>query len=88
MSRESRLADASTRIMPPKDPATGRFQKRPAPPQIGGNIALNSARIPGGLGFKLPAPVTVAGIEWQPSDGHCFASPIGAALAAELAAAS
>jgi hypothetical protein len=42
----------------------------------------------GARGFALAAPVTFAGIEWTPADGDPLASPIGAALAAELAAAS
>jgi hypothetical protein len=42
----------------------------------------------GARGFDLAAPVEFAGIEWTPADGDPFASPIGAALAAEMAGAA
>lgn len=60
MSAASRLANANTRIMPPKDPITGKFQKRPDPADLGPQLGKNRAGVAGGLGFELPAPVTVA----------------------------
>jgi hypothetical protein len=43
--------------------------------------------VPGARGFDLVTPIVVAGIEWIPADGDPLASPIGTALAAEMAAA-
>ena len=60
----------------------GKFVKTPKLP----SIALNSAGVPGGLGFELAEPLNIAGTVWVPADGEPSACPIGAALAAELAA--
>lgn len=57
----------------------GQFVKVPPLP----SIALNSANVPGGLRYKLDAPVVVVGMEWTPEDART--TPIGAALAAERA---
>lgn len=78
MSAASRLAAADQCIVTP----------RPNPGDLGWQLGKNRADVPGGLGFELAAPVVVAGIEWTPDDGGPFASPIGAALAAELAEVS
>lgn len=78
MSRASRLAAADTCFDRPRDETTGKFRKR-------AELARNGARVPGALGFVLDGPVQVCGIEWHPSDGEPWGSPIGVALAAEMA---
>lgn len=94
MSAASRLEKAD-RCFVARDPHTGRFVKTSidtakvnAAAPSWPSLALNSAGIAGGLGFELPTPVVVAGIEWSPDDGGAFASPIGVALAAEMAGVS
>lgn len=61
--------------------SAARENAAPTAPQLG----LNSAGVPGGVGFELAEPVTVAGVEWTPEDGAPSACPIGTALAAETA---
>lgn len=86
MSKASRLAAADTRILPPKDPATGRFTKRTEPGRVGPQLGLNSAGVSGGCGTAAPdAPFEVCGIRWEPIDCSPWHSPIGAALAVEMA---
>lgn len=94
MSAASRLEKAD-RCFVARDPHTGRFVKTSidtakvnAAAPSWPSLALNSALIPGGLGFELDTPVTVAGVEWTPADGAPFATPIAVALAAELAGVS
>lgn len=70
---------------PSRDPRTGRFRKPWKASTVSCQLARNSAGIPGGLGFELPEPVTVLGMTWTPADGDAWASPIGTALAAEIA---
>ncbi len=75
MSHASRLEKAATRIQSPDE--TRGF----------GNIGLNSAGIPGGVGaVLLDGPVEVGGMEWRPEDGYCWSATIDTALAAEMAA--
>lgn len=69
-----------------RHPTSGRFVSKWS--LIGPQLGLNRSRVPGGLGFDLGEPVTVCDILWTPSDGAPSASPIGAALAAEMAGAS
>lgn len=69
-----------------RHPVSGRFVSRWK--MIGPQLGLNRGRVPGGLGFCLAEPVTVCDILWMPADGAPNASPIGAALAAEMAGAS
>lgn len=78
MSRASRLALADTRILPPRDSATKKFRKV-------ADLARNSGKVGGALGFVLAEPVQVCGIEWVPADAEPWAAPIGAWLAAETA---
>lgn len=80
MSAASRWEAAGTRIVPTKDPATGKFLKRAELP----SLALNRAQIAGGLGFELAAPVEAGGLEWLPEHGSPWGSPIGCAWAAEF----
>lgn len=77
MSAASRLALAETRILPPRDSATKKFRKV-------ADLARNSAKVPGALGFILEAPLQVCGLDWAPADAEPWGSPIGAALAVEL----
>lgn len=81
MSRASRLAKASTRIEPPRGP-DGKFVKS----STAGQLGLNSAGVPGGVGtVHLDAPIDAGGVQWTPADGQWDHSPIGAALAVEMA---
>lgn len=85
MSRASRLRAAGTRIVPPKDPRTGRFQKRPTPGRVGPQLGLNSGSVPGGCGAAAPdGPFEACGIQWEPIDCSPWHSPIGASLALEM----
>jgi hypothetical protein len=61
--------------------ARSRATAKPADPQP----AADRRDVPGASGFELDAPITVLGIKWTPEDGAADASPIGAALAAEVA---
>lgn len=86
MSRASRLAAADTRIEKPRHPTSGRFVSRWD--MIGPQLGLNRSRVPGGLGFELEKAVVAAGIVWLPEHGWPSESPIGTALAAEIASTS
>lgn len=85
MSTASRLAAADTRILPPKDPATGRFVKRPDPADLGPQLGKNRAQVPGGLwADPLPGFITVGKQTWSPEDAEPHCVPIGYQLAVEM----
>ncbi len=73
MSRATRMQKAATRIQSPDSGV--------------GHLGRNAAGIPGGVGsVDISSPVEIAGYRWDSRDGRWdCGSPIGAALAVEMA---
>ncbi|MFC5230215.1 hypothetical protein [Pseudonocardia zijingensis] len=79
-------AQAETTAAPPApaEPSSGQESTVEVQPAV----ADRPGRVPGCGGFDLQTAIVVAGIEWIPADGLPHMSPIGTALAAEMAASA